>query len=64
MTETGSEPELIGVAEAAAIVGVDRRTIHRMVQRGELATASKLPGLRGAYVFNRADIDSLRERAS
>lgn len=53
------EESLIGVAEASEIAGIDRRTIHRMVDRGELAPASKLPGLRGAYIFNRADIERI-----
>lgn len=60
MTETGSGTELIGVAEAAEIIGRDKRTVHRMVARGELEPASKLPGLRGAFVFRRADVEAKR----
>lgn len=47
------------MAEASELTGLDRRTIHRMVERGELKPVSKLPGLRGAYIFNRADIERI-----
>lgn len=59
MTQTVDSPDLVGVAEAAEMTGLDRRTLHRKVERGELHAVSKLPGLRGAYIFNRADIDAL-----
>lgn len=51
--------ELIGVAEASEITGLDRRTIHRKVDRGELTPVSKLPGLRGAYIFDRNEVEAL-----
>ena len=47
---------LIGVAEASELTGLDRRTIHRKAERGEIEPVSKLPGLRGAYIFNRSDL--------
>lgn len=57
--------ELIGVAEASEITGLDKRTLHRKVERGELQAVSKLPGLRGAYIFARSEIERLaKERAS
>lgn len=56
---------LIGVAEASQITGLDKRTLHRKVERGELTPVSKLPGLRGAYIFNRSEIEKLaRERVA
>lgn len=57
ISRTGQE--LIGIAEAAHLTGLDRRTLHRMIDKGELQPASKLPGLRGAYVLNRSDIEAL-----
>jgi len=53
------KPDLIGTAEASKLTGRDRRTIQRMVDRGELTPAHKLDGLRGALVFHRADIEAL-----
>lgn len=50
---------LIGVAEAAKLTGLDRRTLHRKVERGELPYVTKLDGLRGAYIFNRSDVLAL-----
>lgn len=34
---------------------MDRRSIQRMIQRGELP-AEKLPGVTGSYVLNHADV--------
>lgn len=59
MTESGNAPDLVGVSEASTLTGLDRRTLHRKVKRGELHAVSKLPGLRGALIFNRADITPL-----
>lgn len=53
------QDDLIGVAEASELTGLDRRTIHRKVDRGELKAAVKLPGLRGAYLFRRSDIEQI-----
>ena len=50
---------LVGVAEAADYLHMDRRSVHRAVERGALTPAQKLPGLRGAFVFHRADIVAL-----
>lgn len=53
-----------GVAEAAAILGTDRRTVVRMIRRGTL-TAHKMPGKTGAWLIERADLDALlTERAA
>ena len=53
-----------GVAEAAAILRTDRRTILRLIKRGEL-TAHKMPGHTGAWLINRADVEALAtERAA
>jgi predicted DNA-binding protein (UPF0251 family) len=63
MPETVESPDLIGTAEAADITGLDRRTLHRKVERGELKVVQKLPGLRGSYIFNRRDIIALKALA-
>jgi excisionase family DNA binding protein len=48
----------IGVTEAAQLLGVDTRTIHRRILRGEL-TAEKLNGgLRAAYLLERSEVEA------
>jgi excisionase family DNA binding protein len=55
--------DLIGSAEAAKILSVDQATISRWVHNGTLNPATKLPGLSGAYLFHRTDIETLAERS-
>lgn len=47
--------------EAAAILGCSRSTIARMARIGRLKPSRKLPGLRGPYLFRRADVEKLRD---
>ena len=49
----------IGVAEAAELLGVDTRTIHRRILRGELQAEKLGVGLRAAYVLSRTDIEQM-----
>jgi len=58
--------ELIGTTEVASILGKSPRTVHRMVTAGHLIPALKAPGGSvGIYLFNRADVEALRDtRAS
>jgi predicted site-specific integrase-resolvase len=51
--------DLIGSAEAAEILGKDQATISRWVANGTLTPATKLPGLSGAFLFHRTDIETL-----
>lgn len=50
-----SEP-LLSAAEVARQLHVDVRTVHRMVADGRLKPVQKMPGLRGAYLFDAASI--------
>jgi len=60
-----SQSELLGVSEAAELVGVSIATIKRAAIAGRLPVARKLPGATGAYLFRRADVEALRaERAA
>jgi DNA-binding XRE family transcriptional regulator len=52
-------PALITANQAAAQVGVNRRTITKYVETGRLTPAMKLPGTKGAWLFRQADIDLL-----
>ena len=54
-----TEQSLITTAQASKVSGKNWRTIIRLVERGELEPAQKLPGLRGAYLFRKADIEAL-----
>jgi excisionase family DNA binding protein len=49
----------ITVAEAAALIGVDRSAVVKMVKRGELEPYSKLPGRTGAYLLRRSHVEAI-----
>lgn len=60
-----SRPRLLTTAEAAEAAGVSVRTVARYVERGLLAPAVRLPGLRGALLFDPRDVERLaRERGA
>lgn len=64
MTQT-AEVRLIGTAAACALLKVDRSTVARWVQSGRLSPVQKLDGPTGAYLFDRAAVETLvAERAS
>jgi excisionase family DNA binding protein len=48
---------LIGAAEAAEILGVSKDTLIRMIARGEVPMVQKLDGVKGAYIFERAEVE-------
>lgn len=50
---------LVGSAEAAQILGVDRATFNRWVARGVVSPAVSFPGVTGARLFRRADVEAL-----
>lgn len=55
-------PDFVGNAEARVILGdIDRSTLVRWVQLGKLVPAQKLPGVNGAYLFRRADLEAFRD---
>lgn len=55
-----SEIELIGSAEAAALLGDKSvRQFTRRIERGQIVPVMKLAGKRGAYLFDRAAISAL-----
>lgn len=49
---------LISAKEAAEMLHEDPRTVQRKAKSGEYP-AQKLPGLRGAYVFDLHDINRI-----
>lgn len=52
---------LIGTVEVAELLGIDRSVVVRRVQSGRLKVVGKMPGTRGSYVFDRADIETQAE---
>ena len=59
------DTNLIGTAEAARILGKSPRTIHRLVDSGQLTPAFTAPGgHHGAYLFRREDIEALAKAAA
>lgn len=53
------DTDVIPLSEAAQILDLSVKTMHRRIASGAIRPAGKLPGLRGAYLFNRADIERL-----
>lgn len=51
----------VTTADAAAILEVHVRTVHRLTESGELNPAIKIPGKTGAYMYHRADVEALAQ---
>lgn len=58
-TSADGNNDLLTVHEAAELLGVSVATIHRRIDTDELPTFQKLPGLRGAYLLRRSDVEAL-----
>ena len=54
-------PNLMTAAEVASRLEMPRREVLRLVDRGRLHPAMKLDGLRGAYLFDPANVDALAD---
>lgn len=50
---------LLTAVDAAAILGVHKNHVTKLAKRGDLPTALKGPGLRGARFFQRDDVARL-----
>ena len=60
MTHSVTHGGLVGTTEAAELLGVSVRTVHRLVSAQRLTPAAKLAGLRGAYLFDKAQVAALK----
>lgn len=59
------QSEQLSTSEAADVLGKSVRSTIRLVEAGVLVPTKKLPGIRGAYLFDRADIERLaKERVA
>ena len=54
-----SEPDVILAEEVADILGISKSTVTRRAATGRLPYIRKIDGPRGAYLFNRADVEAL-----
>lgn len=62
MTETAQSPtsdDLIPTAEACRILDRDRSVLSRWVTAGRIKPALRAPGLRGAMMFRRVEVEAL-----
>jgi len=57
MTSSG----LVSSREAARRLGCSHRTVIRLVERGELEPSVKVPGYRGAYLFDPDHVRALAD---
>jgi len=49
----------IGVAEASTLLGLSRRHVLRLIQRGDFSQVYKHEGIRGPYLLDRREVESL-----
>lgn len=55
-----TDTPLMTSREVCQELGIDRRTLTRWVQDGKVTPAQKLPGLRGAYLFERGVLEETK----
>lgn len=55
-------PDLIDSREVCALLGIDKSTLTRWVQVNKLTPAMRVGG-NNAYLFQRSDIEALRDAA-
>lgn len=58
-----SNVDLLTTRDVAEALGVSTREVARRVEAGALEPAVKLPGLRGAFLFDRDVIEDAKESA-
>lgn len=55
-----SPDDLLATVEAADVLGVERSTVSRWVEKGRLVPAQKLPGNTGAFLFKRSHVEDVK----
>lgn len=63
MTQVNNS-QLVSTAEAAAALQMSRSQVARLARAGRLEPAAKAPGPRGAYLFQRGDVERLKAEGS
>lgn len=59
MNSTTPAVDLVTSPEAGRIINRSPRTVHRLVEAGQLKPAARLSGPNGAMLFHRADVEAL-----
>lgn len=57
MHKSTAVPNLLGASEACERIGIDRSTLTRWIQAGRITAAQKLPGPKGVYLFEPAEVE-------
>lgn len=63
MTQTTPET-LMTSAEVCDELHIDRSTLSRWVSVGRIVAAHKLPGIRGPFLFDRTEVDRVKEEVA
>jgi excisionase family DNA binding protein len=53
--------DLLATIEAAEVIGVERSTLSRWAESGRITVAHRLPGKNGAVLFDRAEVERVRD---
>lgn len=56
---TNTASDLLTASQVGTLIGRSGRTVIRMAENGLIPIAAKLPGPTGAYLFRRADAETL-----
>lgn len=54
-------PNLLTSAEVCERLNIDRSTLSRWVASGRITPALKMPGIRGPFLFDPAEVERLAE---
>lgn len=58
-----TQPEPMTTTQVASRLRKSARTVHRLVHRGDLKPAITVPGYRGSFLFDEAEVERYeRER--
>lgn len=59
LPSNNAHADLVSVVDAARILNRGIATVNRWAATGRLPTTAKAPGLRGARLFDRRDVEAL-----
>lgn len=57
-------PDFLPVADVARLLKKDVRTVHRMIERGELEAVKAHEGIRAPYLVSRTSVDAALSSAA
>lgn len=59
-----NQANLIGSAQVAQILGKDRSVVNKLAKAGRIPVVGKIDNLRGAYIFDRCEVEKIAARNS